>query len=120
MLHGRLLDKNTHSGEPLADVSYPVVPLQGRESRCDRFIERLSSDLYRVLNVLNVLHRNCARSENHTPERSIFALCSPASVVHKSAFVKALTRPLQLPCWFAVAQYPSKTLRVNGVAFFQR
>ncbi len=77
MLYGRLLDNNGHSCESLADLSYPVVLLQGGESRGDRFIESLRGDLYGVLNVSNVLDRNCARSENHTREGSIFAFCSP-------------------------------------------
>ena len=65
MLYGRLLDKNTHCRESLADLSYPVVPLQGRKGGSDRLIECLSCDLYGVLNVLDVLYRNCARSEDH-------------------------------------------------------
>ena len=43
-----------------------VVLLQGGESRGDRFIECLRGDLNGVLNVSNILYRNCARSENHT------------------------------------------------------
>ena len=77
MFYGRLLDKNAHRCESLADLSYPVVLLQGRESGGDRFIECLRSDLYGVLNVLNILYRNCARSENHVQKRSIFAFYSP-------------------------------------------
>ena len=65
MLYGRLLDKNSHRCEPLTDLSYPVVLLQGRKSRGDRFIESLRGDLYGVLNVSNIFYRNCARSENH-------------------------------------------------------
>ena len=77
MLYGRLLDKNGHRCEPLTDLSYPVVLLQRGESRGDRFIESLRSDLYGVLNVLDILYRNCARSKNHVQKRSIFAFCSP-------------------------------------------
>ena len=65
MLYGRLLDNNSHCCEPLADFSYPVILLQGGESRGDRFIESLCGDLYGVLNVSNILYRNCARSKNH-------------------------------------------------------
>ena len=66
MLYGRLLDKNTHRCEPLADLSYPVVLLQGRKSGSDRFIECLRGDLYGVLNISDILYSNCARSESHT------------------------------------------------------
>ena len=65
MLYGRLLDNNSHRCESLADLSYPVVLLQGGESGGDRFIECLRGDLYGVLNVSNILYRNCARSQNH-------------------------------------------------------
>src|SRR5580658_2053777 len=51
--------------------------LQRGESRGDRFIECLRSDLYGVLNVSKILYRNCARSKNHVQKRSIFAFCSP-------------------------------------------
>jgi hypothetical protein len=54
-----------------------VVLLQGGESRGDRFIESLRSDLYGVLNVSNILYRNCARSQNHVQKRTIFVFCSP-------------------------------------------
>ena len=77
MLYGWLLDKNGHRCEPLTDLSYPVVLLQRGESRGDRFIESLRSDLYGVLNVSDILYRNCARSKNHVQKRSIFAFCSP-------------------------------------------
>ena len=77
MLYGRLLDNNSHRCESLADLSYPVVLLQRGESRGDRFIESLRSDLYGVLNVSDILYRNCARSKNHVQKRSIFAFCSP-------------------------------------------
>ena len=76
MLYGRLLDKNTHRCEPLADFPYPVVLLQGRERNSDRFIESLRSDLYGVLNISDILYRNYARSKNHVQKRSIFAFCS--------------------------------------------
>ena len=46
MLYWRLLDKNAYCCEALSDLSYPVVLLQGRQSRGDRFIEGLSGDLY--------------------------------------------------------------------------
>jgi hypothetical protein len=62
MLHGRLLDKNSYRCDPLTDLSYPVVLLQGGESCGDRFIESLRGDLYGVLNVSKILDRNCARS----------------------------------------------------------
>ena len=77
MLYGRLLDKNSYRCEPLTDLSYPVVLLQRGESCGDRFIESLRSDLYGVLNVSDILYRNCARSKNHVQKRSMFALCSP-------------------------------------------
>ena len=77
MLYGRLLDKNSYRRKPLTDLSYPVVLLQRGESRGDRFIESLRSDLYGVLNVSDILHRNCARSKNHVQKRSIFAFSSP-------------------------------------------
>ena len=76
MLHGRRLDNNSHRGESLADLSYPVVLLQGSESHGDRFIEGLSGDLCGVLNVPKILYRYCARSKNHAQKRSIFAFCS--------------------------------------------
>ena len=77
MLHGRLVDNDTHRCESVADLSYPVVLLQGRKSGGDRFIESLRGDLYGVLNVLEILYRNCARSENHAQKRSIFSFYSP-------------------------------------------
>jgi hypothetical protein len=51
MFYGRLLDNNSHGCESLADLSYPVILLQGGESRGDRFIECLRRDLCGVLNV---------------------------------------------------------------------
>ena len=77
MLYGRLLDNNSHRGESLADLSYQVVLLQGGESRGDRFIESLRSDLCGVLNVPKILYRYCARSKNHVEKRSTFSFCSP-------------------------------------------
>ena len=77
MLYGRLLDKNSYRCEPLTDLSYPVVLLQGGESRGDRFIESLRGNLYGVLNVSKILYRHCARSQNHAQEPSRFAVCSP-------------------------------------------
>src|SRR5438477_5933869 len=70
MLYGRLLDKNTHRCETLADFSNPVVLLQSRKSGGDRFVECVRGHLDGVLNVSNILYRNCARSLNHTRERS--------------------------------------------------
>ena len=58
MLYGWLLDKNGHRCEPLTDLSYPVVLLQRGESRGDRFIEGLRSNLYGVLNVSKIPDRN--------------------------------------------------------------
>jgi len=81
MLYGRLLDKNGYRCEALTDISHPVILLQGGESRGDRFIESLRGDLYGVLNVSNILYRNCARSKNHVQKRSIFAFCSPEDQV---------------------------------------
>ncbi len=66
MLYRGLLDENTHCREPLADLAYPIVLLQSRESGSDRFIECSRGDLYRVLNVSKILHGNCASSQNHT------------------------------------------------------
>ena len=83
MLYGRLLDKNSYRCEPLTDLSYPVVLPQGGESRGDRFIERLRGDLYRVLNILNILYRHGARSEGHEGQRSIFAFYSPLVLLSK-------------------------------------
>ncbi len=83
MLYGRLLDKNTHGCEPLTDLSYPVVLLQGGERGGDRFIEGLGGDLYGVLNLSKVPYRNDARSENHNQKRTIFAVCSPCRAEHR-------------------------------------
>ena len=80
MLYGRLLDNNSHRCESLAYLSYPVVLLQSRKSGGYRFIECLRGDLYGVLNVSDILYRNCARSKNHVQERSIFAICSPIRI----------------------------------------
>ncbi len=81
MFYGRLLDENSHGCESLADLSHPVVLLQGGESRGDRFIESLRRDLYGVLNVSKILYRNCARSKNHVKKRTIFAFCSPLRAI---------------------------------------
>jgi hypothetical protein len=62
VLYGRLVDNNTHRAESLADLSYPVVLLQGSESDGDRFIESLRGNFYGVLNVSKILYRDCARS----------------------------------------------------------
>ena len=83
MLYGRLLDKNSYRCKPLTDLSYPVVLLQRGESRGDRFIESLRSDLYGVLNVSDILYRNCARS-NHVQKRNIFVFCSPQGTESRS------------------------------------
>jgi len=80
MFYGRLLDNNTHRCEALSDLSDPVVLLQCRKSGSDRFIEGFRGDLYGVLNVSNILYCNCARSENHEGQASIFAICSPLCV----------------------------------------
>jgi hypothetical protein len=77
VLYGRLLDENSYRCEPLTDLSYPVVLLQGGESSGDRFIESLRGNLYGVLNVSKISDRNPARSKNHVQESSIFAFCSP-------------------------------------------
>ena len=77
MLYGRLLDENSYGREPLTDLFYPMVLLQGRKGGSYRFIECLRSDLYGVLNVSDILYRDCARSKNHVQKRSIFAFCSP-------------------------------------------
>ena len=53
-----------------------LVLLQGGESRGDRFIESLRSDLYGVFNVSDIFYRNCARSKNHMQERTMFVFCS--------------------------------------------
>ena len=55
VLYGRLLDKNGYRCEPLTDLSYPVVLLQGGKSRGNRFIESLCGDLYGVFNVSDIL-----------------------------------------------------------------
>ena len=67
MLYSGLLDKNGYLCETLINPSHPVVLLQRGESRGDRFVESLSSDLNGVLNVLDILHGDCACSENHAP-----------------------------------------------------
>jgi hypothetical protein len=81
VLYGRLLDKNSYRCEPLTDLSYPVVLLQGGEGRGDRFIESLRGHLYGVFNVSKISDRNRARSKNHVQERSIFVFCSPVRAV---------------------------------------
>jgi hypothetical protein len=81
VLYGRLLDNNSHRCEFLADLSYPVVLLQGRKSRGDRFIESLRGNLYGVLNVSKIPDRNRARSKNHAQERNIFVFCSPVRAI---------------------------------------
>ena len=87
MLYGRLLDNNGHSCESLADLSYPVVLLQGRKSCGDCFIECLRRDFYGMLNVSDIFYRNCARSEDHEQKRSIFAFYSPAMGRSRSLLV---------------------------------
>jgi hypothetical protein len=71
------LQDDRYRCEPLTDLSYPVVLPQGGESRGDRFIESLRSNLYGVLNVSKISDRNRARSKNHVQEGSIFSFCSP-------------------------------------------
>jgi len=88
VLYGWLLDKNGHRCEPLTDLSYPIVLLQGGKGGSDRFIECLRRNLYGVLNVSKILYRNCARSEDHSQKRSIFAFCSPhLSSTDRSAII---------------------------------
>jgi hypothetical protein len=65
VLYGRLLDKNDYRCEPLTDLSYPVVLLQGSEGRGDRLIESLRGDLYGVLNVSKIPDRDYAGSKSH-------------------------------------------------------
>ena len=77
MFYGWLLDNNGHCCEPLTDLSYPIVLLQGREGGSDRFIESFCRDLYGVLNVSRIFHRNYARSDSHKPKGSRFAFYSP-------------------------------------------
>ena len=81
MLYGWLLDNNSYRCESLTDLSYPVVLLQGGESRGDRFIESLRGNLYGVLNVSKISDRNRARSKNHVQEGNIFAFCSLARAI---------------------------------------
>jgi len=81
VLYGWLLDENGHCCESLSDLSHPAVPLQGGESRGDRFIESLRGNLYGVLNVSKVPDRNRACSKNHVQERSIFVFCSPVRAI---------------------------------------
>jgi hypothetical protein len=33
-----------------------------------------------VLNISDIFHRNCARSDDHEQKRSIFAVCSPSPI----------------------------------------
>jgi hypothetical protein len=65
VLHGWLLNNNSHRCESLTDLSYPVILLQSSQSGSNRFIEGLGGEFYGVLNVSKILYRNCARSENH-------------------------------------------------------
>ena len=67
--HRWLLDDNSRRCESLADLSHPVVVLQRRERGSDRFIGRLPSDLYGVLDISDIFFRNCARRKNHEPLR---------------------------------------------------
>ena len=76
MLYGRLLDKNSYRCEPLTDLFYPVVLLQGGQRSGDGFIESLRGYLYRVFNVSDISYRDCARSEDHKQKRNRFAFCS--------------------------------------------
>jgi len=85
VLYGRLMDNNSHRRESLTDLSYPVVLPQDGESRSNRFIESLRSDLCGVLNVPKILYRYCARSKNHVQKRGIFAFCSPNEIAIKSS-----------------------------------
>jgi hypothetical protein len=90
MPYGRLLDENAHCCEALLDLSYPVVPLQGRKSGGDRFVECLRSDLNGVLNVANISYGYCASPENHRPSLAL------------SLFVRhddVLTRPGSCVAW---------------------
>jgi len=94
VLYGWLLDNNSYRCESLTDLSYPVVLLQGGESRGDRFIESLRGNLYGVLNVSKISDRNRARSKNHVQEGSIFAFCSLLRAV---AILRANLRGGTLP-----------------------
>lgn len=76
VFYRRLLDNNGHGCESLADLSNPVVLLQGRKSGSDGFVESFCRDLYGVLNISDIFYRDRARSKNHTRERSIFAFSS--------------------------------------------
>ena len=97
MRYGRLLDKNSYRCEPLTDLSYPIVLLQDGESRGDRFIESFRCNLYGVLNVSKILYPNCARSQSHAQERSIFAFSSPFRFpVFVGTKVSLQAPPLQL------------------------
>ena len=51
---------------PMGLCVHPVVLLQGRKSSSDRLIECFRRDLHGVFYVLDILRRNCARSENRT------------------------------------------------------
>lgn len=72
MFYGGLLDKNRDRCESLTKFSHPVVRLQCGESSSDRFVEGLGRHLHRVFNVLKILDRNCARSEDHNRESIMF------------------------------------------------
>ena len=92
-----MLDNNSNRCESLADLTHPVVLPQRRESGCDRFKKCLRGDLYGVLNVSDISYRNCAGSEDHKPERSIFVFCSPMQFpVFVSTKVSLQAPPLQL------------------------
>src|SRR5882724_6833158 len=59
-----------------------------------------------------------SRSSN---DLTTFASCLiPISSLAKSAFIKILARPLQLPCWLAVALRPSEPLRIDGITLLRR
>jgi hypothetical protein len=55
VLYGWLLDNNSHRGESLADLSYPLVLVQGGKGGSNCFIKTLRRYLNRVLNVLDIL-----------------------------------------------------------------
>ena len=88
-----MLDKNSYGCEPLTDLSYPVVLLQGRQSSGDGFIESFRGDLYGVLNVSNVFHCDGASSQNQTPKDTIFVFCSLHSGADMNSCLSAHGKP---------------------------
>ncbi len=88
MFYGRRLDNNSNRCESPADLSHPVVLLQGCKSGRDSFVERLRGDLYGVLNVSNIrISFTATVHVRRTTRKSIFVFFSPR------AFAAPILRP---------------------------